>query len=100
MSEQGLARQVLVVDDEPEVEVMFRQRMRREIRAGSYELFFAGSGQEALGVLRQNPGIRLVLTDLNMAGMGGWSYLASWVNLGRRSNQLWFLRMATQSTWA
>ena len=35
---------VLVVDDEPEVEVMFRQGMRRDIRSGSYELFFAGSG--------------------------------------------------------
>ena len=77
MSEQGLARQVLVVDDEPDVQVMFQQRMRREVRAGVYELFFAQSGNEALDVLRENPGIRLILTDLNMPGMDGKELLGA-----------------------
>lgn len=77
MSEQGLARQVLVVDDEPDVQVMFQQRMRREVRAGMYELFFAQSGLEALEVLRENPGIRLILTDLNMPGMDGMELLGA-----------------------
>ena len=77
MSEEGLARQVLVVDDEPDVQEMFRQRMRREVRAGVYELFFAQSGIEALDVLRDNPGIRLILTDLNMPGMDGMELLGA-----------------------
>lgn len=76
MSEQTKARQLLVVDDEPEVAVMFRQRMRREVRSGTYELFFAESGLEALEVLEQNPDIQLVLTDLNMPGLGGMELLA------------------------
>ena len=75
MADNALARRVLVVDDEPEVEAMFRQRMRREVRAGTYELFFARSGLEALEVLRENPSIQLVLTDLNMEHMGGLELL-------------------------
>ena len=77
MSEHGLARRVLVVDDEPDVQVMFKQRMRREVRAGMYELFFAQSGLEALEVLRENPGIQLILTDLNMPGMDGMELLGA-----------------------
>ena len=49
--------------------------MRREVRAGAYELFFAQSGHEALEVLHENPGIRLILTDLNMPGMNGMELL-------------------------
>ena len=75
MNEAAEARKVLVVDDEPDVQVMFEQRMRREVRAGTYELFFAQSGHEALEVLHENPGIRLILTDLNMPGMDGMELL-------------------------
>ena len=71
MSEQEMGRKVLVVDDEPEVEPMFRQRMRREIRAGLYEFLFAKSGVEALEVLDANPDVRLVITDINMPQMNG-----------------------------
>ena len=46
---------VLVVDDEPDVEVMFRQRMRRDIRSGRYEFVFARSGVHALEVLAEHP---------------------------------------------
>jgi len=75
MSEQVFVRQMLVVDDEPDVRDMYRLRMRREVRAGMYQLFFAESGHEALEVLRENPGIRLVLTDLSMPGMDGMQLL-------------------------
>ena len=75
MSEKSEVRKVLVVDDEPEVEPMFRQRMRREVRAGIYEFLFARSGRHALEVLDENPDIRLVITDLNMPEMNGWQLL-------------------------
>lgn len=68
MSESSGASKVLVVDDEPEVEPMFRQRMRREVRAGVYEFLFARSGRHALEVLEENPDVQLVITDLNMSG--------------------------------
>ena len=77
MSDSVEPRKVLVVDDEPDVQVMFQQRMRREVRAGIYELFFAQSGLEALDVLRENPSIRLILTDLNMPGMDGMELLGA-----------------------
>ncbi len=77
MSDMVEPRKVLVVDDEPDVQVMFQQRMRREVRAGIYELFFAQSGLEALEALRENPDIRLILTDLNMPGMDGMELLGA-----------------------
>ena len=68
-------RVVLVVDDEPDVEPMFLQRMRREIRAGQYEFLFAGSGLDALEILSDRTDIELVVTDLNMPGMDGLELL-------------------------
>ena len=75
MNEDSTARKVLVVDDEPEVEPMFRQRMRREVRAVVYEFLFALSGRRAVEVLEENPDIRLVITDLNMPEMNGCQLL-------------------------
>ena len=75
MSESGETLKVLVVDDEPEVEPMFRQRMRREVRAGVYEFLFASSGRHALEVLEENPDVRLVITDISMPEMNGWQLL-------------------------
>ena len=64
-------RVILVVDGEPDVEPMFCQRMRREIRAGQYEFLFASSGLDALAVLSDRTDIDLVITDLNMPDMDG-----------------------------
>jgi len=75
MNDAAEARKVLVVDDEPDVEPMFRQQMRREVRAGRYEFLFALSGRHALEVLEEHPDIRLVITDLNMPEMNGWELL-------------------------
>ena len=69
--EEGPFR-LLVVDDEDEVVPIFRQRMRREVRNGVYELVFARSGVEALEVIdRDDSPIDLVITDINMPEMDG-----------------------------
>ncbi len=64
---------VLVVDDEPDVEALFRQQFRREVRQGVYLLDFALSGQEALNKLDGCIGQQIILlvSDINMPGMNG-----------------------------
>jgi sigma-B regulation protein RsbU (phosphoserine phosphatase) len=66
---------ILVVDDEPDLELLIRQKFRRQIRAGEFEFFFAHNGLEALARMRDEPGIELVLTDINMPQMDGLSLL-------------------------
>ncbi len=66
---------ILVVDDEPDVQPLFSQRMRRDIRAGRLELLFAGNGVEALEVLNRDPDIDMVVTDINMPQMDGLTLL-------------------------
>jgi two-component system, response regulator, stage 0 sporulation protein F len=64
---------VLVVDDEPDAEPLFRQQFRREVREGLYRLDFARSGETALHMLEGNAGdeIILLLLDINVPGMSG-----------------------------
>jgi CheY-like chemotaxis protein len=64
---------ILVVDDEPDVADLFRQRFRREARDGTYVMHFAGSGEAALGLLTQGiePTLIVILSDINMPGMDG-----------------------------
>jgi CheY-like chemotaxis protein len=68
---------ILVVDDEPDVAEMFRQRFRREARQGTYVLHFAASGEEALDKLENGvrPELIVILSDINMPGMDGLSLL-------------------------
>ena len=75
MGDFNEAFKVLVVDDEPDVEVMFRQQMRRDIPSGRYEFAFARSGVHALEVLAEHPDVGLVITDLNMPEMDGLTLL-------------------------
>lgn len=62
---------ILVVDDEPDVELMVRQRFRRQIRANEFQFYFSANGVEALKTLAEHPAIDLVLTDINMPVMDG-----------------------------
>ena len=66
---------ILVVDDEPDLEPLMLQRMRRDIRAGRYEFVFALNGVEALEKLNQDDGIDMVLSDINMPQMDGLTLL-------------------------
>jgi CheY-like chemotaxis protein len=68
---------VLVVDDEPDVEVLFRQQFRREVRQGLYLLDFALSGEAALDKLDGCIGEKIILlvSDINMPAMSGLDLL-------------------------
>ena len=69
------AYKILVVDDEPDLEPLMLQRMRRDIRAGRYKFVFAQNGVEALEKLRQDNDIDMVLSDINMPQMDGLTLL-------------------------
>ncbi|MCY4651091.1 MAG: SpoIIE family protein phosphatase [bacterium] len=66
---------ILVVDDEPDLEPLMLQRMRRHIRKGRYTFVFAHNGVEALEVLNRDGGIDMVLSDINMPQMDGLTLL-------------------------
>ena len=74
---------LLVVDDEPDLELLVRQRFRTQIRAGDYAVEFARSGVEALQKLAAMPDIDIVLTDINMPEMDGLTLLVKLQELDR-----------------
>jgi CheY-like chemotaxis protein len=81
---------ILVVDDEADVQLLFEQRFRREIRDGVLAFAFAFSGEEALAYLEQEPHyseVVLILSDINMPGMSGLELLRR-IRLGHPSPPL------------
>jgi two-component system, response regulator, stage 0 sporulation protein F len=68
---------ILIVDDEHDVEMLFRQKFRKEIKTGGLELVFAFSGQQALDILSETdpPQVVYVFSDINMPGMTGLELL-------------------------
>ena len=68
---------ILVVDDEPDVEVLFRQQFRRDLRAGRFTMDFAQSADSALRLITDASAasLILILSDINMPGMSGLELL-------------------------
>lgn len=75
MNMNYLIPKILVVDDEPDLEMLIYQKFRKEIKDGKYNFTFAGNGIEALKKLNEDPEIELVLTDINMPEMDGLTLL-------------------------
>src|SRR6202789_2696256 len=75
--------QILVVDDEPDMESLVRQKLRQQIRDNEFEFFFSRNGEEALQTLAGEPGIDLVLTDINMPVMDGLTLLGRLNEFGK-----------------
>jgi len=67
---------ILVVDDEPDVEALFRQQFRRDLREARFTMDFARSGAQALEIVAEaEASLILILSDVNMPGMSGLDLL-------------------------
>ena len=79
-----MPHKILVVDDEPDLEILITQRFRKRIREQDLDFVFAGNGQEALAKLESNGGMDVVLTDINMPVMDGLKFIER-----IRANPVW-----------
>jgi len=68
---------IMIVDDERDVEILFRQQFRKEVRDGLIDLCYAFSGEEALEYLKSlsPPDVVCILSDINMPGINGLELL-------------------------
>lgn len=66
---------ILVVDDEPDLQMLMMQKFRKKVRSKEFEFLFAEDGREALEKLDQTVDVSLVLSDINMPGMDGLTLL-------------------------
>ncbi|MGK7370137.1 MAG: PP2C family protein-serine/threonine phosphatase [Candidatus Halalkalibacterium sp. M3_1C_030] len=66
---------IMVVDDEPDLQMLILQKFRKKIHNDDYEFYFAENGMEALNVLNDTKDISLILSDINMPKMDGLTLL-------------------------
>jgi len=69
------SRKILVVDDEPDLQMLMLQKFRHKVKSKEYEFLFAEDGNEALQSIRENDDVSLVLSDINMPRMDGLTLL-------------------------
>jgi adenylate cyclase len=72
---------ILVVDDEPDLELLVSQRFRKQIQEGEFRFLFAHDGEEALSILEKEAAVDLVLSDINMPRMDGLTLLSRLADL-------------------
>lgn len=65
----------LFVDDEEDIEFLAKQKFRKQISTGVFKLLFSRNGEDALDLVQQDPQIAVVIVDLNMPGMDGFTLL-------------------------
>src|SRR5688572_27025375 len=70
-----MVRKVLVVDDEPDMEVLIRQKFRKQISSGNFNFHFAQNGEQGLQILLKEQDLEMVMTDINMPVMNGLTFL-------------------------
>lgn len=80
-----MSHKILVVDDEPDIEILIKQKYKSRIRNGEMEFLFAPNGAQALSALEANPDINLILTDINMPVMDGLTFLSKLNELNKPS---------------
>jgi CheY-like chemotaxis protein len=73
----------LIVDDEPDLEVLIAQKYRRKIKDGEFEFVFARNGEEALTKLTEDPTLDVVMSDINMPVMDGLTLLTKLQDIER-----------------
>lgn len=73
--EDIVSQKILFVDDEPDVELLMKQRFRQQLREKKFAFYFAQNGLQALDILSKEPDIHLVVSDINMPEMDGLSLL-------------------------
>lgn len=76
-------RKILVVDDEPDLQMLMMQKFRHKVRSKEYEFLFAENGKDALDKISENSEISLILSDINMPKMDGLTLLDELQELSR-----------------
>jgi class 3 adenylate cyclase/DNA-binding NarL/FixJ family response regulator len=83
-----MTERILFVDDEPDMEELIRQRLRKHVREEKFILEFAGNGRLALEKLKVYSDIRIIVTDINMPEMDGLTLLSELSKLDRPTRTL------------
>ena len=83
-----MTERILFVDDEPDMEELIRQRLRKHVREEKFILEFAGNGRLALEKLKVYDDIRIIVTDINMPEMDGLTLLSELSKLDRPTRTL------------